>query len=73
MPGPQDNKGTPTGGRKKRSMGIRALSAKQRRDDTIRAKLKQHILEISDMLGVPKDTIPQVNCYVSKSVQTRET
>jgi len=60
IPGSQDGKSTTTPGRKKRSMGIRALSAKQRRDDTIRARLKEHIVEISDMLNTPKDTLPQV-------------
>ena len=36
--------------RKKKSIGIRALSAKQRKDDHIRALLKEHLSEIRALL-----------------------
>ena len=40
--------------RKKKSMGIRALSAKQRKDDHIRALLKEHLSEIHALLQLEK-------------------
>ncbi|XP_022809818.1 uncharacterized protein LOC111346817 [Stylophora pistillata] len=52
VPGNLDQKpsGMGTTARKKKSMGIRALSAKQRKDDQIRALLKEHLTEIRALL-----------------------
>ena len=52
LPGNQEQKPSLTGAtvRKKKSMGIRALSAKQRKDDHIRALLKEHLSEIRALL-----------------------
>ena len=57
VPGNVDQKASVTTGatvRKKKSMGIRALSAKQRRDDNIRALLKEHLGEIQALLELDK-------------------
>ena len=49
--------------RKKRSMGIRALSAKQRKDDNIRALLKEHLSEIYTLLQLEKPVPVEVSGY----------
>ena len=56
VPGNLDQKSSTTGTtpRKKKSMGIRALSAKQRKDDHIRALLKEHLSEINALLPLEK-------------------
>ncbi|XP_032221437.2 cilia- and flagella-associated protein 54 isoform X1 [Nematostella vectensis] len=46
--------GTP--GRKRRTMGIRALSARQRKDDNIRAKLKEHIADVNALISPDRHT-----------------
>lgn len=52
IPGNLEQKTSSTGAtaRKKKSMGIRALSAKLRKDDNIRALLKEHLSEIRALL-----------------------
>lgn len=52
VPGNLEQKPSGTGvtSRKKKSMGIRALSAKQRKDDHIRALLREHLSEIRALL-----------------------
>ena len=52
MPGSVEQKTSSTGApaRKKKSMGIRALSAKQRKDDNIRVLLKEHLSEIRALI-----------------------
>lgn len=50
--------------RKKKSMGIRALSGKQRKEDHIRALLKEHLNEIQVMLQ------PQKSFQLEVSVQS---
>ena len=57
VPGNVDQKASVTTGatvRKKKSMRIRALSAKQRRDDSIRALQKEHLGEIQALLQLDK-------------------
>ena len=52
VPGNLEQKSSSTGvtARKKKSIGIRALSAKQRKDDHIRVLLKEHLSEIRALL-----------------------
>ena len=50
VPGNAEQKSSGATVRKKKSMGIRALSAKQRKDDHIRALLKEHLSEIRALL-----------------------
>ncbi|XP_027049490.1 cilia- and flagella-associated protein 54-like [Pocillopora damicornis] len=64
VPGNLEQKPSGTGvtSRKKKSMGIRALSAKQRKDDHIRALLREHLSEIRALLQrevpVPVEEVP---------------
>ncbi|XP_068714678.1 uncharacterized protein [Montipora foliosa] len=59
VPGNADQKSVTTGAtaRKKKSMGIRALSGKQRKDDHIKALLKEHLNEIQSILQ-PQKPVP---------------
>ena len=52
VPGNLEQKSSSSGApaRKKKSIGIRALSAKQRKDDHIKALLKEHLSEIRALL-----------------------
>lgn len=56
IPGNVEQKSSTTSvqARKKKSMGIRALSGKQRKDDHIRALLKEHLSEIHALLQLDK-------------------
>jgi len=66
VPGNLEQKASVTTGatpRKKRSMGIRALSAKQRKDDNIRALLKEHLSEIHTLLQLEKPVPVEVSGY----------
>ena len=47
---------------RKKSIGIRALSAKQRKDDNIRALLKEHLGEIRTLLYLEKSLPVEVSC-----------
>lgn len=64
IPGNVEQKSSTTSvqARKKKSMGIRALSGKQRKDDHIRALLKEHLSEIHALLqldkAVPLEEVP---------------
>ena len=65
VPGaPEQKSSTSTGAtpRKKKSIGIRALSAKQRKDDNIRALLKEHLGEIRTLLYLEKSVPVEVSC-----------
>ncbi|XP_068714673.1 cilia- and flagella-associated protein 54-like isoform X3 [Montipora foliosa] len=59
VPGNADQKSVTNGAtaRKKKSMGIRALSGKQRKDDHIKALLKEHLNEIQSILQ-PQKPVP---------------
>ena len=63
VPGNSEQKSSITGAspRKKKSMGIRALSAKQRKDDNIRALLKEHLGEIHALLQLDKQVPVEVS------------
>lgn len=64
VPGSVEQKTSATTGataRKKKSMGIRALSAKQRKDDNIRALLKEHLSEIHALLQQEKPVPVEVS------------
>ena len=66
VPGAPEQKSSTTTGatpRKKKSIGIRALSAKQRKDDNIRALLKEHLGEIRTLLYLEKSVPVEVSCY----------
>ena len=65
VPGAPEQKSSTTTGatpRKKKSIGIRALSAKQRKDDNIRALLKEHLGEIRTLLYLEKSVPVEVSC-----------
>ena len=65
VPGAPEQKSSTTTGatpRKKKSIGIRALSAKQRKDDNIRALLKEHLGEIRALLYLEKSVPVEVSC-----------
>ena len=65
VPGAPEQKSSTTTGatpRKKKSIGIRALSAKQRKDDNIRALLKEHLGEIRTLLYLEKSGPVEVSC-----------
>ena len=65
VPGAQEQKSSTTTGatpRKKKNIGIRALSAKQRKDDNIRALLKEHLGEIRTLLYSEKSVPVEVSC-----------
>ena len=65
VPGAPEQKSSTTTGatpRKKKSIGIRALSAKQRKDDNIRALLKEHLGEIRTLLYSGKSVPVEVSC-----------
>ena len=65
VPGAPEQKSSTTTGttpRKKKSIGIRALSAKQRKDDNIRALLKEHLGEIRTLLYLEKSLPVEVSC-----------
>ena len=65
VPGNADQKSVTTGAtaRKKKSMGIRALSGKQRKDDHIKALLKEHLNEIQSILQPQKPVPVEVRGY----------
>lgn len=65
VPGNAEQKSSTTGGspRKKKSMGIRALSGKQRKDDNIRALLIEHLGEIHALLQLDKLFPVEVSGY----------
>ena len=65
VPGNAEQKSSTTGAspRKKKSMGIRALSGKQRKDDNIRALLKEHLSEIHSLLQLYKLVPVEVSGY----------
>ena len=65
VPGAPEQKSSTTTGttpRKRKSIGIRALSAKQRKDDNIRALLKEHLGEIRTLLYSGKSVPVEVSC-----------
>ena len=63
VPGAPEQKTSATGPtpRKKKSIGIRALSAKQRKDDNIRALLKEHLGDIRTLLYLEKSVPVEVS------------
>ena len=72
VPGNLEQKSSSTGVtvRKKKSIGIRALSAQQRKDDHIRALLKEHLSEIRALLQREVPVPVQVRSKFQLSVTT---
>ena len=63
VPGAPEQKTSIAGAtpRKKKTIGIRALSAKQRKDDNIRALLKEHLGDIRTLLYLEKSVPLEVS------------
>ena len=49
-------------------MGIKALSARQRRDDRCRAKLKEHIEGVNQLLAPSKPAAEQVGLQLQFTI-----
>jgi hypothetical protein len=59
--------------RKKRTMGLRALSARQRREDVIRNKLKEHLEQIYTIMDVHDDEASKVLYMTHSQTHSRIT